>query len=160
MIKNSSNNGAEDVNGENKEIHCSNNFQSRDNVLVIEKDNVVENRDVQRGKVDGLVSLRNSSLSECQSTTSPTPLLRPVMKDRSDVKDRSNELSILGERFIHQAIEKLERRLNRLRRKIRKKKSLSEFGLKEAKMLQKYKKVPNSSLSSHDICNRNSLLIN
>ncbi|KAG5561557.1 hypothetical protein RHGRI_004563 [Rhododendron griersonianum] len=49
--------------------------------------------------------------------------------------------------------------LNRSRRKIRKKKSLSEFGLKEAKMLRNYKKVPSSSLSSHDICNRNSLLI-
>ncbi|KAG5549776.1 hypothetical protein RHGRI_014924 [Rhododendron griersonianum] len=94
-----------------------------------------------------------------QSITSPTPLLRHVMKEMSDVKDRSDELSIPGERSIHQAIEKLERRLNRSRRKIRKKKSLSEFGFKEAKMLKKYKKVPTSSLSSHAICNRNSLLI-
>ncbi|KAG5554520.1 hypothetical protein RHGRI_012163 [Rhododendron griersonianum] len=70
MVKNSSNNGAEDVNGENNTIACSNNVESGDNVLVIEKDNnVVENRDVHRGKVDGLASLRNSSLSECQSIT-------------------------------------------------------------------------------------------
>ncbi|KAG5544615.1 hypothetical protein RHGRI_017147 [Rhododendron griersonianum] len=113
MVENSSDNGAEDVNGENKEIHCSNNFHSGDNVLAIEKDNAIENRDVHRGMVDELVSLRNSYLSECQSITSPTPLLRPVMKEMSDAKDRSDELSILGERSIYQAIEKLERRLNR-----------------------------------------------
>ncbi|KAG5539632.1 hypothetical protein RHGRI_019989 [Rhododendron griersonianum] len=73
------------------------------------------------------------------------------------MKDRS--VSVPGERSIHQAIQNLERRLNRSKRKIRKKKSLYEFGLKEAVMLKKFKKGPSSSLSSQDICNRNSLLI-
>lgn len=105
------------------------------------------NCDELREKDVGLISLRNSN-SESQSITSPSLPLRSVVKNRNVV--------VLGERSIHQAIQKLERRLNVSKRKVRKKKSLTELGLKEALILKKFK-ISSSSLSSQDIRNGNSL---
>lgn len=64
-----------------------------------------------------------------------------------------------GERSVHEAIHKLERRLNRSKRKIRKKKMISEFGMRSVKLNNKGNEASSSSsLSSNDIHNRNSVL--
>ncbi|KAG5544055.1 hypothetical protein RHGRI_016718 [Rhododendron griersonianum] len=75
------------------------------------------------------------------------------------VIDRSVGLSTPREKSIHEAIQKLDRRSKRLRRKNNKKKSLSDFGLKAAKGKKNNKVVSFSSLSYGDIRNRNSLLV-
>lgn len=59
----------------------------------------------------------------------------------------------------YEAIPKMERRVNRSKRKIKKKKLISEFGIKAAKVPFKAKVVPSSSQSSIDIQNRNSFLL-
>lgn len=65
-----------------------------------------------------------------------------------------------GERSIHEAILKLERRLNRSKRKIRKKKMISEFGMRSVKLNNKGNEVSSSSsLSSNDINHRNSVFL-
>ncbi|KAI8560161.1 hypothetical protein RHMOL_Rhmol04G0234500 [Rhododendron molle] len=74
--------------------------------------------------------------------------------------DGSVGLSFQREKSIHDAIKKLDRRAKRLRRKSSKKKPLSDFGLKGAKVKKKNNEVVSfSSLSSSDIRNRNSLLV-
>lgn len=45
-------------------------------------------------------------------------------------KERRDGICTLGEKSTREAISKLERRINRAKRKIRKKKHLSEFGIK------------------------------
>lgn len=60
----------------------------------------------------------------------------------------------------YEAIPKMERRVNRSKRKIKKKKLISEFGIKAAKVPFKAKVVPSSSQSSIDIQNRNSFPFN
>ncbi|KAG5552658.1 hypothetical protein RHGRI_010677 [Rhododendron griersonianum] len=66
--------------------------------------------------------------------------------------------SSFGKRSVVKAIHKLERRLRRSKRKIKKKKLLAEFGIKTDKVSRRNKMIPASSLSSGDIRNRNSLL--
>lgn len=46
------------------------------------------------------------------------------------IKERRDGICTLGEKSTREAISKLERRINRAKRKIRKKKHLSEFGIK------------------------------
>ncbi|KAG5566591.1 hypothetical protein RHGRI_002220 [Rhododendron griersonianum] len=66
--------------------------------------------------------------------------------------------SSFGEKSTIKAIDKMERRLRRSKRKIMKKKLLVELGVKANKVSRKKMMIPSSSLSSGDIKNRNSLL--
>ncbi|KAI8568694.1 hypothetical protein RHMOL_Rhmol02G0220200 [Rhododendron molle] len=88
---------------------------------------------------------------ESPSTTSPFSHVRisDPEDSRPPVKEKKDE-----------AILKLERRLNRAERKIRKKKLVSEFGMKLATAKKNARKMSSTSISSQDIQNRNSLFKN
>ncbi|KAG5552867.1 hypothetical protein RHGRI_010841 [Rhododendron griersonianum] len=134
---------AKEVKDDFREIPSSSNaVEIEIRFLANEKHIVVKDVEAHTRKVDGLVS---SSNSECHSITSPISLSRPK------VTDRSVGLSIPGEKSIHEAIQKLDRRLKRSRRKSSKMKSLFDFGLKVVKVKKNNKVVPLSSLSSSDI---------
>lgn len=66
--------------------------------------------------------------------------------------------NIRGERSVHEALKKFERRMKRSMRKLKKKKLLNEFGVKTGMIKHRHMEVFSSSLSFGDIRNRNSVL--